>query len=92
MRNFATEQMLLGHVNEQLSLIYSTVFDESMVNDENAGPVSEVFFTYKVEVSSDKFRKVVVRHKESNSEKEYPVIVWITEKDEYEEFVGKYTS
>lgn len=74
MRNFATEQMLLGHVNEQLSLIYSTVFDESMVNDENAGPVSEVFFTYKVEVSSDKFRKVVVRHKESNSEKEYPVI------------------
>ena len=23
--------------------------------------------------------------------KEYPVIVWITEKDEYEEFVGKYT-
>ena len=25
------------------------------------------------------------------SVKEYPVIVWITEKDEYEEFVGKYT-
>lgn len=24
--------------------------------------------------------------------KEYPVIVWITEKNEYEEFVGKYTS
>lgn len=23
--------------------------------------------------------------------KEYPVIVWITEKDEYDEFVGKYT-
>ncbi len=74
MRNFAMEQLLLGHINEQLSVIYNTVFDDSMVNEENAGPVSEVFFTYKVECASDKFRKVVVRHKESNSEKEYPII------------------
>ena len=73
MRNFALEQLLLGHINEHLALIYTTVFDESMITEENAGPVSEVFFTYKVECQSNKFRKVVVRHKESNSEKEYTI-------------------
>lgn len=73
MRNFAMEQLLLGHINEHLSVVYNTVFDESMVTEENAGPVSEVFFTYKVECTSNKFRKVVVRHKESNSEKEYVI-------------------
>ena len=74
MTEFAGEQLLLGHINDHLALLYKNVFNESMVTPENAGPVSEVFFTYRVECDNTNFRKVVVRHKESNSEKEYPIV------------------
>lgn len=73
MSTFVMEQMLLGHVNEQLATLYKNIFETDMITDENAGAVSAIFFTYRVECSNPIFRKVVVRHKESNSEKEYPV-------------------
>lgn len=71
MTGFAMEQIMLGHINDHLALIYKHVLNEDMITAENAGAVSEVFFTYRVECDNSKFRKVVVRHKESNSEKEY---------------------
>lgn len=73
MRSFAMEQLLMGNINEQLVTLYQNVLDTHMIKEENAGPVSQVFFTYKIECNNKTLRKVVVRHKESNSEKEYPV-------------------
>ncbi len=73
MDTFVMEQMLLGHVNEQLATLYKNIFETDMITDENAGAVSEIFFTYRIECSNPFFRRVVVRHKESNSEKEYPI-------------------
>ncbi|MGN0375143.1 MAG: DUF5717 family protein [Butyrivibrio sp.] len=71
--SFVSEQLMLGHVNDQLAILYENILNTDMIDEENAGPVSEIFFTYRIECSNPLFRKVVVRHKESNSEKEYPV-------------------
>lgn len=73
MSSFVMEQMLLGHINEQLSQLYKTIFETNMITEDNAGPVSEIFFTYRIECSNPVFKRVVVRHKESRSEKEYPI-------------------
>lgn len=74
MRIFVEKQLMTGHINSHLAYIYKNIVQADMVSEENAAPVSEIYFTYRVECRNPKIRSVVVRHKESNSEKEYPII------------------
>lgn len=74
MQLFARKQIAMGHVNTHLAYIYRNIFTPDMVNEENAQAVSEVYYTYRVKCMNPKMRGVIVRHKESNSEKEYPLI------------------
>lgn len=74
MELFAQEQLLLGHINEQLAYIYKNIVTVDMVNAENAEPVSEIYFTCRVHCASPGIRSVIVRHRESNSEREYPLV------------------
>ena len=71
---FVEKQLMAGHINSHLAYIYKNVVKPDMVNEENAAPVSEIYFTYRLECSNPKIRSVIVRHKESNSEKEYPFV------------------
>lgn len=70
---FVEEQLMLGHINEQLAYLYRNVVTPDMVNAENAGPVSEIYYTYRIQCSNPRMRSVIIRHRESNSEREYPI-------------------
>ncbi len=74
MKIFTEEQLLLGHINDCLNIVYNDIMDISMINKDNAGPISEIMFTYKITCSNQNFNKVIIRHKESNSEKEYALV------------------
>lgn len=73
MELFVREQLLMGHINEQLAYLYRNIVTADMVTAENAEPVSEIYFTYRVHCAAPGIRSVIVRHRESNSEKEYPL-------------------
>ncbi len=68
---FVEEQLMQGHINEQLAYLYRNIVTVDMVNEENAGPVSEIYFTYRIQCKSPGVRSVIVRHRESSSEREY---------------------
>ncbi len=73
MEEFVLEQLMSGHINEQLADLYKNLMNIRMITEENAGPVSEIYFTYRIECSNLDFHHVIIRHKESNSEKEYAI-------------------
>ena len=73
MELFVDRQLMAGHINAFLAAIYEHIVRPEMVNNENAGQISEIYYTYLVECHEPSICSVIVRHKESNSEKEYRV-------------------
>lgn len=73
MELFVKSQLAPGRVNTNLSIVYNEMLNIQKVAPDNAGGVSEIYFTYKIQCDNPKMKSVVVRHKESNSEKEYPL-------------------
>lgn len=71
---YASEQLLAGHVNENLAYIYNNIVTPAMINEDNANPASEIYYTQLVTCNNRKYNSIIVRHKESNSEKEYPLV------------------
>ena len=71
MEAFVKEQAILGHINDHLCILYKNLITPEMVNAANAKAISELFFTYRLTVDNNNFRKVVVGHKETRSEEEY---------------------
>lgn len=73
MEAFMMEQLLLCHINDNLAIIYRELMKPELITEENAEAVSEIYFTCKIDFSNNFFDRLVVRHKESSSEKEYPI-------------------
>lgn len=73
MEVFVREQCALGRINDNLIILYRNLLTPDVVTTENARAVSELFFTYKLSIDNPNYVKVVVRHKESRSEREYPL-------------------
>ncbi len=71
--SFVQEQIIQGHINRHLAYIYNHFVTPAMITAENAEAVSELYFTYRVSCSLPGMRGTVIRHKESRSEREYPV-------------------
>lgn len=72
--HFVKEQLMAGHINSQLAFLYRNIVTADMINEENAAAVSEIYHTYKIQCTSPIARSVIIRQKESNSEKEYPLV------------------
>lgn len=70
---FVNEQLLAGHISENLAYIYANIVKNDLITEDNAGPVCEIYSTYLINCNNQKFKSVIIRHKESNSEKEYPI-------------------
>ena len=70
---FVSEQLLAGHIDENLAYIYANIVKPEMINEDNAAPVCEIYSTYMITCHNPAYTSVVIRHKESNSEKEYPI-------------------
>lgn len=71
---FVERQLMAGHINNELAKIYSHIANPDVINNENAGQISEIYFTYKVECRNPFAKGVIIRHKESRSEKEYSFV------------------
>lgn len=71
--DFAREQLKLGHISDNLALIYSNVLTKDMLNEDNIMQLPKILFTYKVVCESDNISRIIVKHRESNTETVYPV-------------------
>ena len=71
---FVREQIALGHINEDLCTLYKNLLTPDMVTESNAEAVAEILFTYRIECNSNIFRNLIIRHKETKTEKVYPIV------------------
>lgn len=74
MEKYVMEQLSNGRINDNLAVLYRILLNNKMITAENAAAVSEICFTYKVVCKNPDFKKVVVRHKEGITEKEYLIV------------------
>ena len=63
----------MGHISDNLALIYSNVLTKDMLNEDNIMQLPKILFTYKVVCESDNISRIIVKHRESNTETVYPV-------------------
>lgn len=71
MEAFVREQAALGHISEHLAVLYRDMITADMIDESNAKPLSELFFTYRLTTDNPNFSKVIIRHKETDDEEEY---------------------
>jgi hypothetical protein len=71
---FAYEQMRLGHIDDNLAVIYEYLFKNIIVNEETASFLSRYLFTYKITVFEDDISSVIVKHKELRRGQRYQIV------------------
>lgn len=71
---FAYEQIRLGHVNDNLNIIYHYIWKEQMISEETAGFMNRYLFTCRINVFDDRIVNVIVKHKEICESSSYPVL------------------
>lgn len=70
---YALEQIVKGRMNEHLSVIYSNVLSESMIDEEIGKNLIGIMNTYKVECFNENICEVAVIHKEIAGEERYKI-------------------
>ena len=60
MELFVDRQLMAGHINAFLAAIYEHIVRPEMVNNENAGQISEIYYTYLVECHEPSICSVIV--------------------------------
>lgn len=68
MEKFMMDQLLLGHINEDLALLYETFITKSILNKKLAEKLGKLIFTQKVTCEIPWIRYVVVIHGELEGE------------------------
>lgn len=71
MERFAIENLAKGVMNRNTSLIYREFLQGSMIKDDIAKQLPHILATYEVICTNRKIQKIVVLHKELNTEKSY---------------------
>lgn len=71
---FGIDQLRKGRISENLIIIYKDIWDRSLINEETAGTVSRLMFTYKLTCTDSSLKQIIVKHKELNDEIIVPVV------------------
>lgn len=71
---FGYEQLKNGRVDDNLLIIYKKIWNAKLVDEQTAGAMIKLMFTYKVTCFGTQAQSVVVKHKELKSETKYPLV------------------
>lgn len=74
MEEFMIDQLAMGHVNEDLSLIYSTFLDQSMLNQRIAVRLAGILFSREIICHAPGARSVAVVHKQLKQEQQVQLV------------------
>lgn len=70
---FVIEQIKHGRINKNLAYLYRNVLEQSMIDAEIAGALTELLFMQNITVESDTIRQVVLVYPYAVKEMSYPV-------------------
>lgn len=65
MEKYVTQELLQGHNNKHLRVIYSKVVTDDFIVGEMSDKMPEVLHTYRAIVKNENIRNIVIRHKET---------------------------
>ena len=79
MGKFAMEQILAGHMDDNLAVVYDDMLDLGLINEEMAKALSYIIFTHKLSVFDERMARVIIYQRQMKE----PQIVSIVDKTAY---------
>ena len=73
MKQFAIDEILKGHMDDNLAVIYDEVLDKGILTRELAGPLADILYTHKFYCTNRMAAFVVVIQKHMKEEQRVPV-------------------
>lgn len=73
MEKFMVDELMLGHINEDLAFLYEMFISESLLNRRMAENLSRLLFTCQIRVEDPSIRYVLVYHEELKKEEKCPL-------------------
>ncbi len=74
MKQFAIDEVLKGHMDDNLAVIYDEVLDKGILTQELAGPLADILYTHKFYCSNPMAAYVVVIQKHMKEEQRVPIL------------------
>ncbi len=74
MGRFAIEQILKGHMDDNLAVVYDDVLDLAAINEELAKALSHIIFTHKVAVYDEKIVRAIVYQRQMKKPQIVPIV------------------
>ena len=74
MGKFAMEQILAGHMDDNLAVVYDDMLDLGVINDEIARALSQIIFTHKVVVFDKKMVRAIVYQRQMKEPQVVPIV------------------
>lgn len=73
MKQFAVDEIMQGHMDDNLAVIYDEMLDKGILTSELAGPLSEILYTHKFYCMNESAAFVVVIQKHMKQEQRVPL-------------------
>ena len=74
MGKFAMEQILAGHMDDNLAVVYDDMLDFGFINEELAKALSRIIFTHRLSVFDDRMIKVIVYQRQMKEPQVFSVV------------------
>lgn len=74
MGQFAMDQILAGHMDDNLAVVYDDMIDLGVVNAEIARALANIIFTHKVAVFDDKMVRAIVYQRQLREPQIVPIV------------------
>ncbi len=74
MGKFAMEQILAGHMDDNLAVVYDDMLDLGVINGEMARALSHIIFTHKVVVFDSKMVRAIIYQRQMKDPQIVPIV------------------
>ncbi|MCI9124609.1 MAG: hypothetical protein HFH35_11110 [Eubacterium sp.] len=74
MKQFAIDEILKGHMDDNLAVIYEEVLDKGILTQELAGPLADILYTHKFYCENPSAAYVIIIQKHIREEQRVPLI------------------
>lgn len=74
MGKFAMEQILAGHMDDNLAVIYDDMLDLGVINQEIARALSYIIFTHKISVFDEKMVRAIIYQRQLKDPQIVPIL------------------
>ena len=74
MGKFAMEQILAGHIDDNLAVVYDDMLDFGVINAEIAKALSYIIFTHKITIKDSKMVRAIVYQRQMKDAQIVPIV------------------